>query len=109
MWTSLLQKIPESPVGINERLMTWSIPLTNNRYCTLISAYAPTLPADLQHKEEFYASLHSAISKTPPTDKLILLGDFNAVGSDSALWKEVIGQHGVGKLNDNGLRLLTLC
>lgn len=90
--------------------MTWRIPLTNNRYCTLISAYAPTLIADPKCKKEFYTSLHSAISKTPSTDKLILLGDFNGrVGSDSVLWKKVIGQHGVGKVTDNGLRHLTLC
>ena len=63
--------------------------------------YSPTLIADPQCKDEFYASLHSTISKTPPTDKLILLGDFNArVGSDSVLWNDVIGQHGVGKLNN---------
>ena len=83
---------------------------TNNRHATLISAYAPTLDADPECKELFYASLHSAINITPSTDKLILLGDFNArVGSDGALWKDVLGQHGVGKLNENGLRLLTLC
>ena len=31
------------------------------------------------------------------------------MGSDGAIWKDVLGQHGVGKLNENGLRLLTLC
>ncbi|KAF0032162.1 hypothetical protein F2P81_014452 [Scophthalmus maximus] len=108
--SSLLQRIPESPVGISERLMTWRIPLTNNRHATLISAYAPTLDADPECKEHFYASLHNAINKTPSYDKLILLGDFNArVGSDGVIWKDVLGPHGVGKLNENGLRLLTLC
>lgn len=76
--TCLLQKIPESPVAVSERLMTWWIPLTNNHYCTFISAYVPTLIADPNCKEEFYAFLHSAISNTLPTDKLILIGDFNA-------------------------------
>ncbi|XP_049595938.1 uncharacterized protein [Syngnathus scovelli] len=90
--------------------MTWRIALTNNRYATLISAYAPTLDADPECKELFNASLHTAMNKTAPTDKLILLCDFNArVGPDGVLWKDVLGQHGVGKLNAKGLRLLTFC
>lgn len=90
--------------------MTWWIPLTNNRYATLINGYEPTLDADPECKELFYASLQSAINKTPSTDKLILLWDFNTrVGSDGVLRKGVLGQHGVGKPNDKGLRLLTLC
>lgn len=64
--SSLLHKIPESPVAI--------------------STYTPTLDADLESKETFYASLNSGTDKTSPTDKLILLEDFNArVGSDSGL------------------------
>ncbi|KAK0152198.1 LINE-1 retrotransposable element ORF2 protein [Merluccius polli] len=42
-WSKLLQHIPESPIGINERLMIWRIPLAKERFATLISAYAPTL------------------------------------------------------------------
>ena len=106
----LLQHIPESPIGITERLMTWRIPLTKGRFATLISAYAPTLDADYNIKEDFYRMLDSTIQKTPATDRLILLGDFNArVGTEHLVWKGVIGQHGVGKMNSNGLRLLSLC
>ena len=57
--SQLLQCIPESPIGINERLMTWRIPLTKGRFVTLISAYAPTLDADINIKEEFYRALDS--------------------------------------------------
>lgn len=67
--TSLPQRIPESPIGISERLMTWWIPLTNNRYATLIKGYKPTLDADPECKELFHASLQSAINKTSSTDK----------------------------------------
>ncbi len=36
--------------------------------------------------------------------------DFNArVGTEHLVWSKVIGQHGVGKINHNGLRLLSLC
>lgn len=108
--SKLLQSIPESPIGINERLMTWRIPLTKGRFATLISAYAPTLDAEHNIKDDFYRALDSVIQKTQTTDKLILMGDFNArVGTEHLVWSKVIGQHGVGKMNSNGLRLLSLC
>ena len=43
-------------------------------------------------------------------DKIVLLGDFNArVETESDIWRDVLGTQGVGKMNGNGLRLLTLC
>ena len=55
--SKLLQRIPELPIGINERLMTWRIPLAKERFATLISAYAPTLDAEHNIKEDFYRAL----------------------------------------------------
>ena len=108
--TKLLSKIPESPVGISERLMSWRIPLAKGRYATLLSAYAPTLDSEDVTKDSFYELLDSAINQTPREDKLILLGDFNArVGREHHIWGGVIGLHGVGNMNSNGLRLLSLC
>ncbi|XP_042591969.1 uncharacterized protein LOC109084930 [Cyprinus carpio] len=108
--SKLLQRIPETPIGINERLMTWRIPLAKERFATLISAYAPTLDAEYNIKEDFYRVLDAILQKTPATDRIILMGDFNArVGSEHMVWSKVIGQHGVGKMNRNGLRLLSLC
>ena len=61
-------------------------------------------------KDKFYDDLDSAISAAPWTDKLILLGDFNArVGTDHQTWEGVIGSEGVGKCNSNGLLLLRKC
>ncbi len=108
--SKLLQRIPESPIGINERLMTWCIPLAKKRFATLISAYAPTLDAEHNIKDDFYRALDAILQKTPATDRLILMGDFNArVGTEHLVWSKVIGQHGVGKINHNGVRLLSLC
>ncbi|XP_068713182.1 craniofacial development protein 2-like [Montipora foliosa] len=58
-------------------------------------------------KEQFYEQFDQVIRSTPPSDKLIILGDFNArVGKDDNSWEGVLGRHGVGKVNDNGLLLL---
>ena len=58
--------------------MIWRIPLVKGRFATLISAYAPTLDADENIKDAFYESLDAALSKIPDSDKLVLMGDFNA-------------------------------
>jgi hypothetical protein len=59
---------------------------------------------------KFYEELDSVISSVPKPEKLIILGDFNArVGTDHKIWDEILGVHGVGKCNSNGLLLLRLC
>ena len=108
--TALLSSIPQSPTGLNERLISWRIPIANSRFVTLVNVYAPTLDANEDMKDHFYEQLHSTIQAVPREDKIILLGDLNArVGCSHHLWEGVIGRHGVGKCNDNGLRLLTFC
>ena len=108
--TQLLSKFSETPVGISPRLMTWRIPLAKHRFLTLISAYAPTLDADDERKEEFYEALDRTMVSIAKDDKVILLGDFNArVGRADHIWPRVIGKQGMGKMNSNGLRLLSLC
>ena len=61
-------------------------------------------------KDKFYDDLDSVTSAAPRTDKLILLGDFNArVDTDHQTQQGVIGSEGVGKCNSNGLLLLRKC
>ncbi|XP_024052555.2 uncharacterized protein LOC112104472, partial [Terrapene carolina triunguis] len=108
--TLLMHQLPDLPVGINERLLKLCFPLNAKHHVTIISAYAPTLTCSDNSKEQFYEDLDRLIKATPVTDKLLLLGDFNAqVRADSENWKGVIGPHGVGKRNSNGLLLLSLC
>ena len=108
--TTLLKNISDLPAGISERLMKMRIPLSHSRYVTVISAYAPTLTSSDEVKELFYKHLDQIIRSTPQSDKLVLLGDFNArVGKDTNNWGGVLGRHGVGKVNDNGLLLLSKC
>lgn len=106
----IVDHLDELPCGINERLMTLRLKLTNNQRATVISAYAPTLTSEDDQKEEFYSQLDEILKNIPRSDKILLLGDFNArVGRDSALWGGVIGKDGVGKCNSNGTLLLTKC
>jgi len=108
--TSHLQRLPETPVAIDERLMTLRIPLAKGRYMTLLSVYAPTLTSDESSKDRFYDNLRSTLRTVPPEDKAALLSDFNArVGTNHLIWNGVIGKHGVSNVNSNGLRLLNLC
>ena len=108
--SDLVGKLTGLPNGINDRLMTLRLPLSGNKHATIVSAYAPTMTNPDEVKDKFYDDLDNIISATPRTDKLILLGDFNArVGTDHQTWEGVIGSEGVGKCNSNGLLLLRKC
>ena len=106
----LLPSFQERPVGISERIMSWRLPLEKSRFATLFSVYAPTLVSPETDKDCFYDSLASELNRVPAADKIVLLGDFNArVGTKHDVWGGVMGRHGTGSCNDNGLRLLSLC
>ena len=81
-------KLSGLPKGINDRLMTLRLPLSGNKHATIASAYAPTTTHPDEVKYKFYNDLDDVISATPRTDKIILLGDFNArVGTDHQTWE----------------------
>ena len=98
------------PKGISDRIMTLRLSLASKTHLTLISVYAPTMTHPDEEREAFYSCLREAIHSVPSKDKLLLLGDFNArVGRNKHAWPGVLGSHGHGKENSNGLLLLSLC
>ena len=75
----LVSKLLGLPKGINDHLMILRLPLSGKRHATI----EPTMTNPDEVKDKFCDDLDSVISATPRTDKLILLGDFNArVGTD---------------------------
>ena len=108
--TEMLPKLAEHPIPFNERLMTLKVNLTNNQYVTILNAYAPTMDQEDEIKERFYQQLDDVLRNIPTDQKLLVLGDFNArVGKDHRTWPGILGHHGIGNCNDNGLLLLMKC
>ena len=94
---------------ISDRLMTLRLQLEAGNYLKIVSVYGPTMQRPQEEKESFYSQLSNAI-KPNKGDYIIVLGDFNArVGCDWTLWPDVLGRHGVGRMNSNGLMLLDFC
>ena len=98
-----------NPIPINDRLMSVRIQLKSSEHLTLISVYAPTMQRTPEEKEQFHEKLGNCITAARD-DNIIVLGDLNAcVGTDWKSWPSVIGKHGVGNMNSNGLMILEFC
>ena len=64
----------------NNRLITLRLSLSGKEHATIASVYALTMTTDLdQVKDKFYNDLDNVISAASRTNKLILLGDLNAI------------------------------
>lgn len=64
----------------------------------------------LPDKDQFYEELDNAIRGIPPSEYQFLLDNLGArVGSDHDSWSSCLGHVGIGRLNQNGQRLLELC
>ena len=105
---SLLSMIEPGSNG-SERLLTLRLN-TSAGPVTPVSVYAPAMSVTSDTKDELYENRAAIISSVPNSEQLVLLGDFNArVGADHDTWPSCLGQFGVGKMNENGQRLLELC
>ena len=106
----IVTKLTEMPRPVSDRIMTMRLPLSKDNFATIISVYAPTMTNPGENKEAFYNQLASVLSGIPRTDKLLLIGYFNArIGRYNDKWPLVMGKHRIRKCNSNGELLLALC
>ena len=83
---TIVAKLTEMPHPVSDMIMTMKIPLTKDRNATIVSAYDPTIVSAYdptmtnpeENKETFYSQLKGTLRNIPSTDKLLLIGDFNA-------------------------------
>ena len=105
MRNTLLRSIVPPTVG-SERILSLQIH-SSAGLVTLISACAPTLSSTTEVKDKFYDDLAATIKKVPEGEALFILRDFKArVGADHNSWPTCLGRFGIGKMNENGQRLL---
>ncbi|KAJ3584790.1 hypothetical protein NHX12_015285 [Muraenolepis orangiensis] len=86
---------------------------TNNRRVKahILQCYAPTKDAVDDVKARFYDSFNpTKLGRVGARDLIILMGDFNAkIGVRNEVYEEVTGNHGVGKMNENGEMFFETC
>ena len=80
----IFTKLTEMSRLVSDIIMAMKLPLSKDNFATIISVYAPTMKNPDEYEEAFYNQLACVLSGIPRTDKLLLIGDFNAmVGRDN--------------------------
>ena len=74
----IVTKLTEMLRPVSDRIMTMRLPVSKDNFAIIISVYVPTMTNPDEHKEAFYNQLASLLSGIPRTDKLLLIGVFNA-------------------------------
>ncbi|VDL95823.1 unnamed protein product [Schistocephalus solidus] len=106
----IVGRLPCLPQGINDRLMRLRLSHRGDLFATIISTFTSQMMSSKAAKDEFCEDLHALLATGPKEDKLIVLDDFNTrVATNHATWQKVLGPHGLGSCNDNGLFLLRKC
>ena len=88
---NITSRLCEDPKTVSDRVMTFRLPLSHDRYCTNLSIYAPTMTNTSESMDGFYDELSQTLRGIAISNDIIIMGDFNArVGDDFSTWKNVI-------------------
>ena len=99
----------ETSSGGSSRILALRMKMSAG-FVNIISTYDLTLTSTPEAKDQFYEALQETLSGIPSSEGIYLLGDFNArVGTDWQAWPTCLVHFGVGRMNENGQRLLELC
>ena len=74
----IVTNLTDMPRPVSDRFMTMRLPLSKDNFATIISVYAPTMTNTDGNREAFYNQLASVLCGITRTDKLLLIGNFNA-------------------------------
>jgi exonuclease III len=98
------QVIEWSPMSERVAILRLNV---GSRNLALVQIYAPN---DGKEYTTFLDEVTEALETVPPTESVMLIGDFNAhVGNDDQTWRGVIGRNGPADFNHNGRLLLDFC
>ena len=94
---------------VNDRIISARFK-TTTAHVTIVQVYAPILAANNQHIEEFYDQLQEELNSIPVSDRVMVIGDFNAkVGEREEGEKSAVGRFGFGERNERGDMLVNFC
>ncbi|VDM04245.1 unnamed protein product [Schistocephalus solidus] len=92
IYRDIVGRLPCLSQGINDRLMSVQLPLQEDKFATITSAYAPPVKSTDAVKDIFYEDVHDLLATVPKLNKLIVLCDFNgSVGTNHAVWQGLLG------------------
>ncbi|BHF58827.1 hypothetical protein SprV_0100178200 [Sparganum proliferum] len=95
---------------INNRLTILRLPLPGGKFAIIVSVYTPPMTSPDGARNQFYEGLRALLASVTKADRLTVLGDSHErVRIDHAVWRGVLGPHGLDGSNDNGLLLLRTC
>lgn len=75
---AIASNIKSLPKGISGHPVVLWLPLKHKQYVTFISTYAPPVINTGSKKKKFYSNLDKLIVSASASEKLMIMGDFNA-------------------------------
>ncbi|GFR93643.1 craniofacial development protein 2-like [Elysia marginata] len=74
----------------------------------ILQTYAPTSDYSDEDIDKYYEEVQDVLKEAKSSEVLIVMGDMNAKVGNQKL-ENIVGQHGLGKINDRGVKLTQFC